>query len=53
MKPEEKVDLDEILKNFGLGPYQVTICILMGFVLMFSNLSPLSYAITAGDMKYR
>jgi len=50
---EEKVDLDEILEEFGLGPYQVIICILMGFVLMYSNISPLSYAITASDLKYR
>ncbi|CAI6355684.1 unnamed protein product [Macrosiphum euphorbiae] len=47
------MDLDEILSNNGLGSYQVTVCALMGLVLMFSNISPLSYAITAGDLKYR
>lgn len=47
------MDLDEILGNFGLGSYQVTICGLMGLVLMYSNLSPLSYAITASDLNYR
>ncbi|KAF0767385.1 solute carrier family 22 member 21-like [Aphis craccivora] len=47
------MDLDEILSNFGLGSYQVTVCALMGLVLMFSNISPLSYAITASDLKYR
>ncbi|XP_050436536.1 solute carrier family 22 member 21-like isoform X2 [Adelges cooleyi] len=47
------MDLDEILGTFGLGKYQVSICLLMGFVLMYSNISPLSYAITASDLKYR
>ncbi|XP_050535666.1 solute carrier family 22 member 4-like isoform X2 [Daktulosphaira vitifoliae] len=47
------MDLDEILGNFGLGRYQVTVCALMGLVLMYSNISPLSYAITASDLKYR
>lgn len=47
------MDLDEILGNFGLGSYQVTVCGLMGLVLMYSNISPLSYAITASDLKYR
>lgn len=47
------MDLDEILGNFGLGSYQVTVCALMGLVLMYSNISPLSYAITASDLKYR
>ncbi|XP_015363439.1 PREDICTED: solute carrier family 22 member 5-like [Diuraphis noxia] len=47
------MDLDEILGNFGLGSYQVTVCTLMGLVLMYSNISPLSYAITASDLKYR
>jgi hypothetical protein len=47
------MDLDEILSNFGLGSYQVTVCALMGLVLMYSNISPLSYAITASDLKYR
>lgn len=47
------MDLDEVLSNFGLGPYQVTVCTLMGLVLMYSNISPLSYAITASDLKYR
>ncbi|XP_060880528.1 solute carrier family 22 member 21-like isoform X1 [Metopolophium dirhodum] len=49
----EIMDLDEILSNFGLGSYQVTVCALMGLVLMYSNVSPLSYAITASDLKYR
>ncbi|XP_025209233.1 solute carrier family 22 member 21-like isoform X1 [Melanaphis sacchari] len=49
----EIMDLDEILSNFGLGSYQVTVCALMGLVLMYSNISPLSYAITASDLKYR
>lgn len=47
------MDLDEILSNSELGSYQVTVCALMGIVLMFSNISPLSYAITASDLKYR
>ncbi|XP_025421175.1 solute carrier family 22 member 21-like isoform X2 [Sipha flava] len=47
------MDLDEILGNFGLGSYQLTVCGLMGLVLMYSNISPLSYAITASDLKYR
>ncbi|XP_022167890.1 solute carrier family 22 member 21-like isoform X3 [Myzus persicae] len=47
------MDLDEILSNFGLGSYQVTVCALMGLVLMYSNISPLSYAVTASDLKYR
>ncbi|XP_027853755.2 solute carrier family 22 member 21-like isoform X2 [Aphis gossypii] len=47
------MDLDEILSNFGLGSYQVTVCALMGLVLMYSNISPLSYAITASDLNYR
>lgn len=49
----EVMDLDEILGNFGLGSYQVTVCALMGLVLMYSNISPLSYAITASDLEYR
>ncbi|XP_022167889.1 solute carrier family 22 member 21-like isoform X2 [Myzus persicae] len=49
----EIMDLDEILSNFGLGSYQVTVCALMGLVLMYSNISPLSYAVTASDLKYR
>ncbi|VVC33623.1 Sugar transporter, conserved site,Major facilitator superfamily domain,Major facilitator, sugar [Cinara cedri] len=47
------MDLDEILGSYGLGRYQVTVCALMGLVLMYSNISPLSYAITAADVKYR
>lgn len=47
------LDLDEVLVDFGLGYYQITVCVLMGFVLMYSNISPLSYAITASDLKYR
>ncbi|CAH1732788.1 solute carrier family 22 member 21-like isoform X2 [Aphis gossypii] len=47
------MDLDEILNDFGLGTYQVTVCTIIGLVLMYSNISPLSYAITASDLKYR
>ncbi|XP_025207541.1 solute carrier family 22 member 21-like [Melanaphis sacchari] len=47
------MDLDEILSDFGLGTYQVTVCTLIGFILMYSNISPLSYAISSSDLKYR
>jgi len=47
------MDLDEVLGELGLGPYQVSICAVIGFILMYSNISPLSYAITASDLKYR
>lgn len=47
------MDLDEILVDLGLGSYQVAVCTLIGLVLMYSNISPLSYAITASDLQYR
>uniref|UniRef100_A0A2S2PLV9 Solute carrier family 22 member 21 n=1 Tax=Schizaphis graminum TaxID=13262 RepID=A0A2S2PLV9_SCHGA len=47
------MDLDEVLGELGLGTYQVSICAVIGFILMYSNISPLSYAISASDLKYR
>lgn len=50
---DEEIDLDQVLLKFGFGPYQLFVCVLMGFVVMFSNVSPLSYVFTASDLKYR
>lgn len=47
------LDLDQILVDFGFSPYQLFISVLMGCVVMFSNVSPQSYVITASDLKYR
>lgn len=46
-------DLDEILQELGLGRYQIKNFILIGLLLMFSNISPLSFTLTAGDLDYR
>lgn len=47
------IDLDEILQELGLGRYQIKNFILIGLLLMFSNISPLSFTLTAGDLDYR
>ncbi|XP_050436083.1 solute carrier family 22 member 4-like [Adelges cooleyi] len=47
------MDIDDVLVSAGMGRYQITKCILFGLVLMFSNISPVTYVFTAGDLKYR
>lgn len=48
-----KMDVDDVLVTIGMGRYQVMGCFLFGIVLLMSNVSPVAYIFTAGDLKYR
>lgn len=50
---DQSWDVDEVMEELGMGQFQVMIFILIGFILMFSNISPLSFALTAEDLDYR
>ncbi|XP_025207596.1 solute carrier family 22 member 21-like [Melanaphis sacchari] len=47
------MDIDQVLKSLGMGRYQVIGCILFGLIIMYSNVSPVTYVFTASDLKYR
>ncbi|XP_065213734.1 organic cation transporter protein-like isoform X2 [Planococcus citri] len=46
-------DLDEILTDLKFGRYQLKNLLLIGLLLMFANIFPLSFTLTAGDLDYR
>lgn len=54
-QPEENTewDLDQLLTELKFGPYQIKNLILIGFLMMFANLFPLSFSLTAADLQYR
>lgn len=56
-RPEEEKslawDLDELLTELKFGRYQIINLGLVGMIMMFSNLFPLSFTLTAGDVDYR
>ncbi|XP_050537515.1 solute carrier family 22 member 21-like isoform X2 [Daktulosphaira vitifoliae] len=47
------MDIDDVLVTVGMGRYQIMGCFLFGIVLLMSNVSPVAYIFTAGDLKYR
>lgn len=47
------VDIDNVLVSLGMGRYQFVGCILFGLMIMYSNVSPVTYVFTASDLKYR
>lgn len=47
------LDIQDLIDKIGFSSYQVKACIVMSVVFMYCSISPLSYAITAGDLKYR
>ncbi|XP_027842262.1 solute carrier family 22 member 21-like [Aphis gossypii] len=47
------VDIDKVLISLGMGRYQFMGCILFGLMIMYSNVSPVTYVFTASDLKYR
>ncbi|KAK7602882.1 hypothetical protein V9T40_006856 [Parthenolecanium corni] len=46
-------DLDEVLTELKFGSYQLRNLVLIGLMIMFSNLYPLSFTLTAADVDYR
>lgn len=48
-----EMNIDHVLVSLGMGRYQLVGCILFGFAIMFSAISPVTYVFTAGDLKYR
>lgn len=47
------VDIDNVLLSVGMGRYQFVGCVLFGLMIMYSNVSSVTYVFTAGDLKYR
>ncbi|XP_025207592.1 solute carrier family 22 member 5-like [Melanaphis sacchari] len=47
------MNIDSVLVTVGMGRYQFAGCVLFGFMIMYSNVSPVTYIFTAGDLKYR
>lgn len=47
------MNIDNVLISLGIGRYQFTCYALFGLVIMYSNVSPVTYIFTAGDLKYR
>lgn len=47
------MNIDNVLVTVGMGRYQFAGCVLFGFMIMYSNVSPVTYVFTAGDLKYR
>jgi len=47
------VDIDNVLVSLGMGRYQFMGCMLFGLMIMYSNVSPVTYVFTASDLKYR
>ncbi|XP_060853178.1 solute carrier family 22 member 4-like [Rhopalosiphum padi] len=47
------VDIDKVLVSLGMGRYQFMGCVLFGLMIMYSNVSPVTYVFTASDLKYR
>ncbi|XP_025421099.1 solute carrier family 22 member 21-like isoform X2 [Sipha flava] len=46
-------NLDNVLVSLGIGRYQFVGCLLFGLMIMYSNVSPIAYIFTSGDLKYR
>ncbi|VVC31050.1 Sugar transporter, conserved site,Major facilitator superfamily domain,Major facilitator [Cinara cedri] len=53
LKLKKRIDLEEILEDYGLGLYQVTVCFILSLVVMYSSISPISYILTTSDLNYR
>ncbi|VVC31716.1 Hypothetical protein CINCED_3A018320 [Cinara cedri] len=47
------MNIDDVLIILGMGRYQFVYCLLFGLMIMYSNVSPVAYVFTAGDLKYR
>lgn len=47
------MNIDNVLVSLGMGRYQFMSCALFGLVILYSNVSPVAYVFTAGDLKYR
>lgn len=48
-----EMNIDSVLVTVGMGRYQFAGCVLFGLMLMYSDVSPVAYVFTAGDLKYR